>query len=101
MIQLIVQALVSGVLVGGVYASIALGIALTFGTMRIINLAHGELCSAAYMAFVVGRFGVNPYAAIPLALLVTGALATAVYFLPTASASIANSIRSSSPSPSG
>lgn len=83
MIQLIVQALVSGVLVGGVYALIALGIALTFGTMRIINLAHGELVLlAAYMAFVVeGRFGVNPYAAIPLALLVTGALATAVYFL--------------------
>ncbi|ATR19015.1 Branched-chain amino acid transport system permease protein livH (plasmid) [Roseomonas mucosa] len=71
MTDLILQALFSGVLIGSVYALVALGLALAFGAMRIINLAHGELVLlAAYMAyFVEASTGLNPYAAIPLALL--------------------------------
>ncbi|MFC1457044.1 branched-chain amino acid ABC transporter permease [Microvirga arabica] len=83
MFDLILQALSSGVLIGSVYALIALGLALTFGAMRIINLAHGELVLlAAYMAYVVeARTGLNPYAAIPLALVATCVVGTAIYFL--------------------
>ena len=83
MSELVLQALYSGLLVGGVYALIALGLAITFGTMRIINLAHGELVLlAAYMAHVVeSRLQLNPVFAIPLALLVACACSAAVYLL--------------------
>ncbi|MET0909076.1 MAG: branched-chain amino acid ABC transporter permease [Ilumatobacteraceae bacterium] len=45
-----VNALISGVLVGGLYALYATGLSLTFGVMRIINLAHGDMAVVA--AFV-------------------------------------------------
>ncbi len=83
MLELSQQAIFSGLLVGSVYALVALGIALTFGAMKIINLAHGELVLlAAYMAyFIESRTGWNPYAAIPLAFAVTGVVSVAVYLL--------------------
>jgi branched-chain amino acid transport system permease protein len=83
MTDLILQAIFSGLLVGGVYALVALGLAVAFGAMRIINLAHGELVLlAAYMAYLVeSRFGLNPYAAIPLALVVVGALSVVLFML--------------------
>jgi branched-chain amino acid transport system permease protein len=83
MSELILQSLYSGTLVGGVYALIALGLTLSFGTMRIINLAHGELVLlAAYVAYAVeSRFGVNPLFALPLAMLVVCAFSAVIYFL--------------------
>ncbi len=39
---LVLQAIVSGFLLGGVYSLICVGLTLTFGVMRIINFAHGE-----------------------------------------------------------
>jgi len=83
MLELTLQALYSGLLAGGYYAMVALGLALVFGTMRIINLAHGELVLlAAYVAFELERsFGINPLGAIPVALVVVGLVALAVYGL--------------------
>ncbi len=49
-----VNALVQGVLLGGVYALMACGLSLMFGVMRIINLAHGDLAVVgAYLVLVV------------------------------------------------
>ena len=83
MFDLILQALYSGVLQGGSYALIALGLALVFGTMKVINLAHGELVLlAAYIAYTVEtRLQWSPLYAIPLAVLVVCACAVLVYFL--------------------
>lgn len=83
MTDLILQALFSGVLMGSVYALVALGLALAFGAMRIINLAHGELVLlASYMAYVVeSRTGLDPYAAIPLALVVVVGLSYVLFQL--------------------
>jgi len=83
MTELLLQSLYSGALVGGIYALIALGLSLAFGTMRIINLAHGELVLlAAYVAYTVeSRLGVNPLVALPIALVVVCACAAIVYFL--------------------
>lgn len=83
MLNLLLQALLSAVIVGAVYALIALGLALVFGSMKIINLAHGELVLlAAYVAVTVeGATGLNPYLAIPIAFLVTGAIAAVMFLL--------------------
>src|SRR5258706_11761341 len=83
MTDLILQALYSGLLQGGSYALIALGLALVFGTMKVINLAHGELVLlAAYIAYTVeSRLGLNPAFAIPVALVIVCLSAVVVYFL--------------------
>ena len=48
----VVQLLLFGVVWGGLYALIALGLNLIFGVMKILNIAHGELLMlGAYLAF--------------------------------------------------
>jgi len=61
-----VNALVQGVLLGGLYALLAAGLSLMFGVMRIVNLAHGTLAlGAAYLGYVlVDSTGVSPFVAL-------------------------------------
>jgi branched-chain amino acid transport system permease protein len=83
MFDLITQALYSGVLQGGSYALIALGLALVFGTMKLINLAHGELVLlGAYVAYTVeSQLGLGAYAAIPLAMVLVCMCSAVMYWL--------------------
>ena len=83
MSELIMQAVYSGLLQGGSYALIALGLALVFGAMKVINLAHGELVLlAAYIAYAVeSGLGFGPVLAIPIALVVVCLAAVSVYFI--------------------
>ncbi len=62
----LVQLLISGVLLGGIYALAAFGLALIFGVCNILNLAHGEfLMLGALVCFLLGRsLGIDPFAAI-------------------------------------
>ena len=65
-LELIAQAIVTGILLGGVYSLICTGLTLTFGVMRIINFAHGELLMVAMYAsyFFVQAFHTETYTSI-------------------------------------
>jgi len=67
-----VSALVQGILLGGLYALFAVGLSLVFGTMRLVNLAHGDLIVlSAYLGVVlVGALGFNPFYAIPIVMVI-------------------------------
>jgi branched-chain amino acid transport system permease protein len=57
-----INAILQGVLVGGLYALFAAGLSLIFGVMRLVNLAHGDLIVlAAFLALaVVTGLGLHP-----------------------------------------
>lgn len=81
--ELTAQAIFTGLLMGGFYCLVALGLALIFGTMKVINLAHGELVLlAAYIAYVVeSQAGLNPVLSIPVAVIVTVMAALVTFYL--------------------
>ncbi len=60
------NAIVQGILVGGLYALFAAGLSLIFGVMRLVNIAHGDLIVlAAYVALTtISLTGLNPLVAI-------------------------------------
>jgi len=66
------QVIISGVLAGALYAMVALGLALIYGVMRVINIAHGPLLMlGAYTTFFLySAFGLNPYLSIPVTMAV-------------------------------
>jgi len=63
---LFVQSLISGILVGGVYALIGIGLTIIFGVMRIINFAHGDIMMIGmYLTFNLFTLaGVDPFVSI-------------------------------------
>ena len=64
-----VNQVVQGVLLGGYYAILASGLALLFGVMRIINLAHGDLAVlGAFLTLVLTDHGVNAFVALAVVL---------------------------------
>ena len=67
--ELLFQVLVSGLLLGGLYALMALGLALVWGVLNIVNLSHGALIMlGAYVTYflVTGAY-IDPFAALPIA----------------------------------
>lgn len=66
--ELLVQVLVSGVLLGGLYALMALGLALVWGVLNIVNLSHGALIMLGGYAtyFLYTRVHLDPFAALPI-----------------------------------
>jgi len=70
------QVLIDGVILGGFYALMAQGLSLIFGTMRLINLAHGEfLLIGAYLAWAAQQYlGIDILIALPVIIIVGFAL---------------------------
>src|SRR5215475_990038 len=66
------DALIQGVLLGGLYALFATGLSLIFGVMRLVNLAHGDLIVLAAYAilFLAERLGLDPFGAAIVAIVV-------------------------------
>jgi len=77
------NALIQGILLGGLYALFAAGLALIFGIMRLVNLAHGDLIVLA--AFVIlsiaAWLGLSPFAATLAALPVMFVVGFALQYL--------------------
>jgi branched-chain amino acid transport system permease protein len=65
-----VNAVIQGILLGGLYALFACGLSLMFGVMRIINLAHGDLALlGTFMVLVVSEHvGLSPFASLLIVL---------------------------------
>src|SRR6266508_130461 len=63
--NILIPAILNGLLTGAVYALVALGLTLIYGVLHIINFAHGALLTAAmFAAFFAHRlFGLDPYVA--------------------------------------
>jgi branched-chain amino acid transport system permease protein len=72
--------IIQGVLVGGLYAMFAAGLALIFGVMRLVNIAHGDLIVlAAYIALVATEsLGINPLTALVIVAPVMAAIGYAL-----------------------
>jgi branched-chain amino acid transport system permease protein len=60
---LVAQGLLNGLLFGGAYSLMAVGLTLIFGVMRIVNFAHGDMMVwGMYLAYLLAtRLGVDPY----------------------------------------
>jgi branched-chain amino acid transport system permease protein len=71
-----VNIIIQGVLIGGLYAMFAAGLALIFGVMRLVNIAHGDLIVlAAYIALMTAdTLGLNPLLAIVIVVPIMAAI---------------------------
>ena len=70
-----IDTVIQGVLLGGLYALFAIGLSITYGVMRLVNIAHGDfIVLAAYLAlWPVAALGVHPFVAIlPVAAVMFG-----------------------------
>lgn len=67
-----VNAGVQGILLGGLYALFAVGLSLVFGTMRLVNLAHGDLTilPAYFALLIVNAVRFNPFYSIPITMVI-------------------------------
>jgi branched-chain amino acid transport system permease protein len=79
----LIQILVLGLALGGVYALMASGLTLIFGVMGIVNLAHAAFMTvAAYLSFLAfSRYGLDPIVSIVVVMPVMFLLGLAIYQL--------------------
>ncbi len=79
----LLQVIVSGLLLGAVYALFASGLTLIWGMMNVVNFAHGDFVMLAmYAAFVVWTaFGGGPAASVPIAAMLLATVGVLSYFL--------------------
>ena len=61
------QLLISGLLLGGVYALLSIGLTLIFGVIRVVNFAHGHFVMLGmYSSYWLWRVGIDPYIGAPI-----------------------------------
>ncbi len=77
------ELITSGLITGGIYALVALGLNLQYGLMRILNIAHGEfLMVGAFLTWMVQtQFGISPLVMVPVSFAVLMVLGVAIHFL--------------------
>lgn len=64
--RVLLQSAASGILIGGVYALVGIGLTIIYGVMRVINFAHGELLMIGmYLTWIIfTAFGMDPFLSI-------------------------------------
>ncbi|WP_104197260.1 branched-chain amino acid ABC transporter permease [Cryobacterium sp. M15] len=83
--EILAQTVITGLLLGGVFGLIAMGLSLVFGVMRIINFAHGNLVLLGMYTVLLlyTTFGINPFLAllivVPIGLLLGAALQSVLF----------------------
>jgi len=79
----ILQSLISGILLGGIYALLSVGFGLTWGTMKVLNISHSVFAVlgafVAYWMFV--KAGVDPILSLPLLIVLLFLVGAVVYKL--------------------
>jgi len=67
-LRVLLQSTASGILIGGVYALVGIGLTIIYGVMRVINFAHGELLMIGmYLTWIIfTSFGVDPFLSIAI-----------------------------------
>lgn len=75
------QLLINGIVLGAIYALIAVGLSLIFGVLEIVNFAHGELYMIGGFAawFGIGHLGMNYWTAIAFAIVMVGCVGWLLY----------------------
>ena len=66
MLETVAQAVVNGLLIGGIYALVSIGVTLIFGVVKIVNFAQGEFVMLGmYISFFLAtQFGIDPIASL-------------------------------------
>src|SRR5215475_7540363 len=79
--DLLINALIAGLLLGAFYAAVTVGISISFGILDIVNIAHpGFIILGSYIAYIVNiRLGVDPIVVSIVMLPVFYALGALVY----------------------
>ena len=85
MIEMLMQTFVNGINVGALYGLAAVGLSMTFGVMKILNVGHGEfLMIGGYIAFwLLTLLGIDPFIGLPIVAVVLflfGALCYKLFF---------------------
>ena len=81
--EMLLQTIMSALLMGMLFALVALGLAIIFGVMNIVNFAHGEfLMVGMYTAFFTATvLSIEPLLTLPIAAMVGFVLGIASYYL--------------------
>ncbi|MCH8239613.1 MAG: branched-chain amino acid ABC transporter permease [Proteobacteria bacterium] len=80
--DLLIQAIVSGLLMGLIYALVAVGLSLIFGLMEIVNFAHGEflMLSMFFSFWFWALLGLDPLVSLPLVVAALAVIGVAVHY---------------------
>jgi branched-chain amino acid transport system permease protein len=73
-VSVLLQALISGVVIGAIYAIMTVGLTLVYGALRTLNMAQGSyVMVGGYVAFVLfDHFGLSPWVGLVFAIIVAG-----------------------------
>ena len=72
---MLINAIIAGILLGGFYAAVAIGLSITFGQLDIVNIAHPTfVVFGSYVAYIINEsYGIDP--------IVIGIAVTPLFFI--------------------